>query len=79
VLASSAQPGIVLGTCGPTEEPNGIGTCQLCSALITSANTASASLGVVFGIAAVQNANYTISNNVGTLNASVSVLASTTL
>jgi hypothetical protein len=79
VLASSPQPGIALGTCGLTEKPNGIGTCQLCSALITSANIASASLGVVFGIAAIQNANYTISNNVGTFNASASVLASTTL
>jgi hypothetical protein len=68
VLASSPQPGIALGTCGPTEKPNGIGTCQLCSGLITSAKIASASLGVVFGIAGIQNANYTISNNVGTFN-----------
>lgn len=67
VLACSAQPGVARGTCGPTETDVS-GVCQPCPPLFTPASITSANLGVVFRFAGIQNANYTVSNNVGTFN-----------
>jgi hypothetical protein len=68
VLTSNPQPGSALGTCSPTEKPNGIGVCQTCPAIITSASIASTDLNQLFSLLDVQNtAYYTITNNVGTL------------
>jgi hypothetical protein len=75
LLASGSEPSLAVNPCGPTERPNAIGTCETCSGLITSASISPASLGVVFGFAGIQNASYTISNNVGTFNIAGTSLA----
>lgn len=75
LLAWGREPSLAVNPCGPTEQPNGIGTCQTCSGIITPASISPANLGVIFGFAGIQNANYTISNNVGTFNIAATNLA----
>jgi hypothetical protein len=67
-LACDVRPSVALGTCGPTEKPNGIGICQPCDGIFTSGSITSAGLGLVFGFAGIAGASYTVSNNVGTFN-----------
>src|SRR5258708_22416422 len=67
-LACSAEPGVALGTCGLTKRPNSLGVCQSCSDIITPASVTSDKVSLVFSFAGIQNANYTVSNNVGTFN-----------
>jgi hypothetical protein len=76
VLACGARPGNALGTCGPTQRPDALsGGCRTCNNITTSASIASDKLSLVFGLAGVQNASFTVSNNVGTFNTAGTNLA----
>jgi hypothetical protein len=68
VLCRSAQPSVALGTCGATEVPDINGKCQTCPPRQTSASISKDNLSAVFEFAGIQNANFTVSNNLGTFN-----------
>jgi hypothetical protein len=67
VAFASTEPGTALDKCGPTQR-HGFGGCQTCPSIITSASLSAAELSLIFSIAGVQNAKYTVSNNVGTFD-----------
>jgi hypothetical protein len=71
ILVCSAQPSIARGTCGPTEQPNGIGICQECPGIFTLASISSAEIGFILTFnVQIQNAVYLIKSNVGTFDIS---------
>src|SRR5271170_1506569 len=69
VLACGTRPGDALGTCGPTQRPDAlIGGCRTCNDITTPASIRSDELTLIFDAAQVQNARFTVSNNVGTFH-----------
>jgi hypothetical protein len=76
VLAYGARSAVALGTCGPTERPDALsGGCRTCNDITTPASITSDKLSIVFDLARVQNASFTVSNNVGTFNTAGTNLA----
>jgi len=76
ILACGARPAVALGTCGPTQRPDALsGGCRTCNDITTLASITSDKLSFVFDLARVQNASFTVSDNVGTFNTAGTNLA----
>jgi hypothetical protein len=68
VLAFGTRSGTALGTCGADARPSALGGCRPCDDIKTPASITSSNVSLVLSAAGVQNASFTVSNDLGTFN-----------